>query len=174
MNRKKSLKIMRTLGWISVATLVLLMSGCATHNQGKRVIGETARIVVTDAGMEYLARIDTGARVTSIHALDMEVLEGSTEKEDNVGKMLTFYSENEKGESKKVTTRIIDIARVRNAQGVEFRYVVDLSLSWQGQEKAGHVNLRDRSAMTYKLLVGRNWLSNDFVVDVDKSEGLIK
>ena len=29
------------------------------------------------------------------------------------------------------------------------------------------VNLRDRSAMTYKLLIGRNWLSEDYLVDVD-------
>jgi len=79
-----------------------------------------------------------------------------------------------KGERTKVTTKIIDVSKVRNAQGVEYRYVVNLNLNWQGMDKSGHVNLRDRSAMSYKLLIGRNWLSDDFVVDVNKSEGIIK
>jgi hypothetical protein len=28
------------------------------------------------------------------------------------------------------------------------------------------VNLNDRSAMKYRLLLGRNWLENDYLVDV--------
>ena len=160
--------------WLLVATAMLILSGCAHYDSGKKVIGETAQISMTDGNIEYLARIDTGARITSVHALDVEVAESSQDKKDNIGKLLTFDTENEKGERKQVTTRVVDVAKVRNAQGVEYRYVVDLNLNWQGMDKSGHVNLRDRSAMSYKLLIGRNWLSDDFVVDVNKSEGIIK
>lgn len=65
--------------------------------------------------------------------------------------MVTFSTENEKGERREITIKIIDVAKVRNAQGVEYRYVVDLKLGWKGMAKGGEVNLRDRSAMSYKL-----------------------
>lgn len=155
-------------------TAAIALSGCSQDDNAKKVVGETAQISLTDGNIDYLARIDTGARITSVHALDMEVAEGSPDKKDNIGKLLTFNTVNEKGESKPVTAKIIDVAKVRNAQGVEYRYVVELNLNWQGMDKSVHVNLRDRSAMSYKLLIGRNWLSDDFVVDVNKSEGIIK
>lgn len=174
MNGKGSIANMPVLVWLLAAIATLVLYGCSPEHNGKKVIGETARISLTSAGMGYLARIDTGARITSVHALEMKVTDGAQDKKDNIGKLITFDTENEKGERKQVSARIVDVSKVRNAQGIEYRYVVDLDLGWQGLNKNVQVNLRDRSAMSYKLLIGRNWLSEDFVVDVDKSEGIIK
>lgn len=52
--------------------------------------------------------------------------------------------------------------------------MVRLPLRWHGITKNEEVNLRDRSAMRYKLLIGRNWLAKDFLVDVEQSEGVIE
>ncbi len=136
----------------------------------KMVVGETARIAVAEAGLEFLARIDTGARVTSIHALDVEVRGGAENKRGNKGKPVSFRVINARGEDAVLESTIVDVASVRNAQGTEYRYVVELTLVWEGFEKVVQVNLRDRSAMTYKLLIGRNWLAKDFVVDVDRGK----
>ena len=127
----------------AVLFFAVFLIGCSQETSSKKVIGETARISVAEADIEYLARIDTGARITSVHAMNMKVAEGSSEKKNNVGKMVTFSTENEKGELREVTTKIIDVAKVRNAQGVEYRYVVDLNLNWQSLNKRGRVNLRD-------------------------------
>ena len=174
MNKPLSLGLKPRPNGLSFILIALLLVGCTHTSNDKMVIGETARISLTEPGIEYLARIDTGARVTSVHALDMKVSGGVSDKKDNVGKMVTFSTENEKGERREITTKIIDVAKVRNAQGVEYRYVVDLKLGWKDMAKGGEVNLRDRSAMSYKLLIGRNWLSKDFIVDVDVAEGIIK
>ncbi len=136
----------------------------------KLVVGETARITVAEAGLEFLARIDTGARVTSIHALDIEIEGGAENKRANKGKPVTFRVINADGGERVLESTIVDVASVRNAQGTEYRYVVELTLVWEGFEKPVQVNLRDRSAMTYKLLIGRNWLANDFLVDVDRGK----
>lgn len=158
-----------------VPFIFLLMGQYAySESSAKKVIGETANILVNEADLYYLSRIDTGARITSIHALDLQVENNSADKENNIGKDITFTTINQNNQKTKITTKIVDVAKVRNAQGVEYRYVVELVLTWQGIEKKGLVNLRDRSAMSYKLLIGRNWLSQDFVVDVDLSEGIIK
>jgi len=167
--RSAMMPIVRT----SLLALIVVLAGCS-QVASKNVIGETALISLSEAGIEYLARIDTGARVTSVHAFDVEVSNGSHEKQDNVDKMISFTTENEHGRRERINTRITEVAKVRNAQGIEYRYVVNMNLRWQGLGKSTEVNLRDRSAMTYKLLIGRNWLANDFVVDVDKSDGLIK
>ncbi len=134
----------------------------------KFIIGETAQIAIAEAELEFLARIDTGARVTSIHALDVEVTGGVANQRENEGKPVRFRVINTKGEERTLESKIVDVASVRNAQGTEHRYVVELTLVWEGFEKAVEVNLRDRSAMTYKLLIGRNWLARDFLVDVDR------
>jgi len=49
--------------------------------------------------------------------------------------------------------------------------MIPLTLRWQGSNKVINVNLRNRDTMTYKLLIGRDWLSKDFIVDIDINKG---
>ena len=138
-------------------------AGCC---QGKDIIGETARIRVKEADFDYIARIDTGARMTSIHAVDLLIEDASDKPQENIGKTVTFVTRNNQGLRKILSGKIVDVATVKNAQGREQRYEVELTLQWHGKTKQVRVNLRDRSKMTYKLLIGRNWLAGDYLVDV--------
>lgn len=137
----------------------------------QKIIGETAWIRVGGVSFPYLARIDTGARVTSIHATEVNITDGSKEPEKNIGREITFTTVNRDGKSQQLTGLIKRISTVRNSQGIEQRYIIELVLSWENINKTVEVNLRDRSRMTYKLLIGRNWLSGDFLVDVDLKAG---
>lgn len=150
--------------------LLLLCSASLLAADSKQVIGETARIRVEEAGLDFVARIDTGARVTSLHAVDIVIKDASKKERDNIGKQISFVTRNNRGERKIMRARIAGVALVANAQGREYRYEVELTLNWKGKEKRVRVNLRDRSRMTYKLLIGRNWLAHDYLVDVDKKE----
>ncbi len=158
--------------YLSLFVMLFITASCSLNTK-KQTVGETARILVAETRNNYLARIDTGARITSIHATNITVKDGLAEKTDNVGKLVSFVTGNENQQQSKVTATIAEVAKVRNAQGVEYRYVVNLNLLWKGDNKTVLVNLRDRSAMTYKLLIGRNWLADDFIVDVNQSEGVI-
>ena len=133
----------------------------------KATIGETAWIGVGGVPFSYLARIDTGARVTSMHALDVKIANKHSVPQKNIGKSITFQTMNRDGTAHQVTGIITKVSTVKNSQGTEQRYVIELPLSWKDVNKKVEVNLRDRSKMTYKLLIGRNWLSKDFLVDVD-------
>lgn len=150
----------------SLLTLVLATS-CVTM-VNKHIIGQSAVIEVVDAGLAFKARIDTGAKRTSIHAVNINVNDKSELMEENTGKKITFKVINEKSEEREIKTTIKDVSSVRNSQGKEFRYVVEMELAWKGVSKKVEVNLRNREKMTYKLLIGRNWLENDFVVDVER------
>ena len=143
-----------------------LFAAAATAGE-KTIIGETAWIMVAQLPFPLLARIDTGARTTSIHAVDIGIIGASSVVQKNIGKTISFTTENREGKSQTLTARIIQVSTIRNSQGTEQRYVIELPLSYKHKRKKVRVNLRDRSGMKYKLLIGRNWLSGDFLVDVD-------
>jgi hypothetical protein len=46
--------------------------------------------------------------------------------------------------------------------------MVRLALQWKDFSKEVLVTLNDRTDMTYPLLIGRNFLQGDFLVDVDQ------
>ncbi len=161
-------------GYILTRILIVLSSlvvlSCSSVPGAKQVVGETASIHLAEAGLDFLARIDSGARSTSVHAYDLSLPPAGKDRE-YLGETLSYTVENEQGVSKRLEGKIVDVARVRNAQGVEYRYVVELTLNWRHLSKNVQVNLRDRSRMSYKLLIGRNWLRDDLLVDVSIHEG---
>lgn len=132
------------------------------------LIGATAQIELPDEQLGYVARIDTGARTTSIHAVDVVVEGAGADMHGDVGKPVRFRSVNQQGEAREFTTVISAVSQVSNSQGSELRYQVPLRLRWGAFERQVDVNLRDRSQMKYKLLIGRDWLRDAFVVDVQR------
>ena len=147
---------------------------CPPVQEGRLIVGATERIHVKEVALDFDARIDTGARTTSIHATEVVCDDPSPDKKANIGKAISFLVTNGRGEQRRVETKITAVTEVRNAQGVETRYAVPMTLYWQGNTKYINVNLRDRSAMTYKLLIGRDWLAGNCVVNVDINQGVRK
>ncbi|MEH6534326.1 MAG: RimK/LysX family protein [Photobacterium frigidiphilum] len=139
----------------------------------KSIVGQVETIKIHELGMDYKARIDTGAATTSINAYDIKVTgedSDSDDMRDHLGGMVEFKTKNEDGKEATYKGKIIKVSKIRNAQGVERRYAVVMDLGWNGQHKAVAVNLRNRSKLDYKLLIGRNWLEGNYLVDVEKSD----
>ena len=135
----------------------------------KKTIGPIAKLNIKQANLIYNTRIDTGAVENSLHAVNLRIeKEDKTDMENNIGKMITFTTENDKGKKVDIRTKIRGTSLIRNAQGSEIRYMVRLSVGEPGQEFLVDVNLKDRSKMSHKLLIGRNWLQGHYMVDVSK------
>lgn len=66
-----------------------------------------------------------------------------------------------------ISSKIEDERFVKNAESREKRYYVFLTISYKNISKKILVNLNNRSNSTYKILLGRNWLSGRYLVDVD-------
>ena len=60
------------------------------------------------------------------------------------------------------------VAQSLKGGDVDHRYKVRLTLQWKDVRKEVLVTLNDRTSMDYPLLIGRNFLSGDFLVDVDQ------
>jgi hypothetical protein len=162
----------RALRLLLLATLLLTGSCVVAPARGvrfARVVGATEVVRVEEAGLDFLARVDTGARTSSLHALELEIEDPAPRVEDNVGRKIQFLVVNERGESARISSVIVDVVGVRQALGTELRYAVPLHLTWRGVRRELRVNLRDRSAIDHKLLVGRDWIGRGFLVDVERN-----
>ncbi|MEN8141826.1 MAG: RimK/LysX family protein [Thermodesulfobacteriota bacterium] len=160
----------RLLLLICLVVLLLPTMAWGAGCRGKMIIGETARFLVREAGLSYLARIDTGAEITSLHAEDLKVHSAGRSSRANIGKKISFTTRNGRGDRRRLVAEIVDLALVRNTKGYEERYEVELTLVWQRRARRLRVNLCDRGAMNNRLLIGRNFLSPDCLVDVTKKE----
>src|SRR5688572_16095783 len=154
---------------LALAAIALACAGCAGTSGDPRVLGATERIHLVEADLDFLAVVDTGAYRTSIHALEIQIQDPAPRMRDNIGRRIAFLVVNEAGRSRRITSTISDAMPVRTSHGTEWRYVVPLRLRWGDVEKEVQVNLRDRSPMAYKMLVGRDWIRGDFLVDVDRN-----
>lgn len=132
-----------------------------------RRIGPVTTITEVSSGLPFPARVDTGATTCSIHYEEIEIEDASDDPAENVGKRVRVLIQNADGEKEWVTTKIVEHVTVRTSTDDEQRYKVPLKLRWQDVEKKVLVTLKDREKMKYPLLLGRNFLRGDFVVDVN-------
>ncbi|WP_197525610.1 putative ATP-dependent zinc protease [Pseudobythopirellula maris] len=135
---------------------------------GKATIGATAEVTELDSGVSFMARVDTGATVSSLHYERLEISGDDGQPQNNVGKIARVLIENRAGEQAWIESRIVDHATIRNAVDSQDRYYLRLRLRCRGVEKETLVTLSDRSRLGYAMLIGRDFLSGDFVVDVDR------
>ncbi|TWU30395.1 putative ATP-dependent zinc protease [Bythopirellula polymerisocia] len=133
-----------------------------------RLIGPVAPVAETGSGLVFKARVDTGASRCSLHVEEWEIDDADTVMSANVGKTIRFRLVNRRGESQWLTRQIAEVDLVRTSEDEEMRYLVPLSLSHQGVEREVLVSLNDRSKMSYAMLLGRNYLAGEFVVDVSR------
>ncbi|PSW09972.1 hypothetical protein C9I98_25445 [Photobacterium sanctipauli] len=134
----------------------------------KAVIGQKEQFYSNKANLSFRSRIDTGATRTSLHAINIEIEDFSPEPDENVGKMVNFITANEQGETVHMRSRITHVRQIQNSLGAELRYSIEMDFHLDGQEHVVETNLKDRSLMADKLLVGRNILACNYLVDVSK------
>ncbi len=134
--------------------------------QPTRLIGPTTTVTEVTSGLPFAARVDTGATTCAIHCEAVEIQGADPDPKKNIGKPIRFLVKNKDGESKWVESTIVDHVTVRTAAQNEHRYKVRLRFRWEDVEKHVAVTLDDRQNMRYPLLLGRNFLRDDFLVNV--------
>ncbi|WP_051216086.1 ATP-dependent zinc protease family protein [Ferrimonas futtsuensis] len=145
-----------------IAVCLLLMSLWGSGAMAKELVAAVERVHLGPGAIDFMARVDTGAAISSLHATDVRLLQSGNQQQ------VRFVTENHLGEQLTLTLPVVDTMRVRSAQGSERRYVVLLPVGFRGTQRAIKVNLKNRGHMAYRLLLGRNWLSGYYLVDVDR------
>jgi hypothetical protein len=137
----------------------------------KRTIGATATIVESSSGIAFPARVDTGAETCSLHVEKIDIQDKKSTRQRNIGKTIRFLLKASDGKTHWAEGIVADAVRVKSSSlksgDFDHRYKVRLTLQWKDVRKEVLVTLNDRTAMEYPLLIGRNFLERDFLVDVD-------
>ncbi len=133
----------------------------------KVLIGRIEWVHLPDLKIKHKARIDTGAKTTSLHARNIEEVEQRGEL------FVRFQTLDSEGKTVEMVRKVDTTQKVSNTSGfVTKRYVIKEKIKMGNIEKEVNINLNDRSNMDYKFLVGRNLLLGRFIVDVARSHVL--
>lgn len=133
----------------------------------KILIGRIEWVGLPDMKIKHKARIDTGAKTTSMHAVNIEEVEQRGEL------FVKFQTVDAEGKTVQVVRKVDMTQKVSNTSGfISKRYVIKEKIKIGNIEREINVNLNDRSKMDYKFLVGRNLLLGRFIVDVARSHVL--
>ncbi|NNU15733.1 ATP-dependent zinc protease [Parvularcula sp. ZS-1/3] len=126
------------------------------------IIGEVERVHLADAGLSFAARIDTGATSTSIDARNIEEFERDGDP------WVRFEVRTNDDDSAALERKVVDRVDIVSAGDTEDeRLVVELELCLSDVLRTVEVNLADRKGLNYRLLVGRDLLSDGgFLVNV--------
>jgi hypothetical protein len=127
----------------------------------KLVVGELERIVIDPPGGTLVARIDTGADSSSLHAEEL------VEFERDGKRWVRFNLRLEDGVAT-IERPIRRVARVRQQDDDEARKrpVVQLRIRLGKLRQTVDFTLADRSHMDNEVLLGRNFLTDAALVDV--------
>lgn len=131
----------------------------------KLVIGEIENVNVAPPGQVFMARIDTGAAGTSIHASHIVAFERDGRD------WVRFQIDHPSIEAPLTIERpVARTVRVKQAGSdtAERRLVVKMTITLGSMTEQIDVSLSERAAMTYPLLIGRNFLRNLAIVDVSQ------
>jgi hypothetical protein len=157
------------LAWLACLCCIGFANGDeanAPEQPQVRMIGATTLVTEVTTGVPLPARVDTGATSCSIHCESFEIKDAHSDPKENIGKPVRFLVKNKDGESTWVETKIVDHVTVKTAEREDQRYKVRLRLRWEDVEKKVAATLNDRQNMKYPMLLGRNFLRDDFLVNV--------
>ena len=148
------------LNFLLVLIILLLLLGKGSAGE-KMTIGEAEDVILMPWGVRLPARIDTGAATSSLDARELTVKNNIAEF-----RLPKMYG------GLRLRLPVIEWQKIRSADFRERRPVVELEICLGSNRIRTLVNLADRSMVKYPLILGRNFLKENYVVDVKRRRTL--
>ena len=132
------------------------------------IIGWREWVSLPELGIKHIkAKIDTGARSSSLHAFEIEpfVRDGKSMVRFDVHPV-----QRRDDISVRCEAQVHDIRRVRSSSGeVSKRFVILAMVSWMGETWPVELTLANRSEMGFRMLIGREAIRGRMLVDPGRS-----
>lgn len=133
---------------------------------GKRLVGWRELVDLPDLGLRAVpAKIDTGARTSSLHATVLDRYD--RDGEEFVRFAVDFPRQNVRHVCEAIH---VDHRGITSSNGdTQMRLIVKTPIRIGGIEFRAEISLADRSDMQFPLLIGRTALRRRFLVDAGRS-----
>jgi len=142
--------------FIILVALSFLIAG-TVHAKEAITIGLVEDVILVPWGVKLPARIDTGAATSSLDAQELRIQ----------GNMAEFRLPEKYG-GLQLRLPVVDWKHIRSSEAREKRPVVEVECCIGPKHLRIRVNLNDRSMVKYPMIIGRNALRKNFVVDCMK------
>jgi len=142
---------------LSILAPVFLFTPGIAAAEEKTVIGGIEDVILLPWGIKLPARVDTGAAKSSLDAREIKVQDD----------MIEFKLPKKFG-GLEIRLPIMGWRHIRTPEGLERRPIVELEICLGSKRFRTLVNLTDRSMVKYPLILGRNFLGENFLVDVKR------
>lgn len=175
---------MATIRWFSLVLFFVCLPAMASDSSDKPWVPETLGfvewVVLENAGLRLKARLDTGAKTSSLHATDIEPFEKDGERWVRFSIPLGDHKDqpNPGGLDHKdvVITLTEPVERTvlikRKGAPSQRRYVVDMTFCIAGTSHHTQFSLTNRKNFSYPVLLGRRFMSDDSIL-VDSSDSFL-
>lgn len=132
------------------------------------VVGWREWVSLPQADVAWVkAKVDTGARSSSIHAFDLEVRE--IDGQERVRFSLHPWQRSD-DDVTELDLPVLDRRDVRSSNGqTEQRYAVAMDVTLAGRTITTVMTLSNRDEMGFRMLIGREALERGFLVDASRS-----
>ncbi|MGD8483231.1 MAG: RimK/LysX family protein [Thioalkalispiraceae bacterium] len=144
----------------------LLLGGMVNTASAESVdtIGWIEQVNIHPQNLLITAKIDTGADNSSVHANDIEVYE----KQGN--KWVRFVIENRQGDMVNFDLPLVRMATIKRKGAAPLqRPIVNMDLCLGNTMKKVQINLADRDNFKYRMLIGRSYLKNQYLVNASQT-----
>lgn len=150
----------RTILKAALLSLIFLIGPGVTQVEAKEKIslGGVENVALLPWGVIMPARIDTGASTSSLDARNIVIK----------GNEVEFNLPPQYG-GRKIRLPLQKMKTIRSAEAKDRRPVVIVELCIGSKRVRTRMNLNDRSKVKYPVLIGRNTLMHDFVVECSGS-----
>ena len=129
------------------------------------VVGAVERVQIEPEDLVLQARVDTGARTSSIDAQDITPFE----RDGKPWVKFKLPLRDDKKSSTEITTPVTGRASIkRHGEEPLHRLVVSLRVVLGPVDRLSDFTLADRSGYDYPVLIGRSYLQGVALVDVDR------
>lgn len=153
---------------MAILIFTILMSsieGKDASADQKTIIGWLEEVYLPEYDFLMRAKIDTGAKNSSIHAMDVEYVK----KRNGERVKIRFKTMDLKRRYQIIEADVVREVRIKKSKFItRTRPEIELEICLGGVRKRIRVNLADREGMNYRMILGRKALEGDFIVDVSK------
>ncbi|MCO6441769.1 MAG: ATP-dependent zinc protease [Nitrococcus mobilis] len=137
-------------------------------SQSRSLLGWIEWVVLEPQKLRLKARLDTGAKTSSLHAVDVVEFERDGAKWVRFKLPLEAHKEDYQGELPTLVYErpVLDTVLIKRKNAhVQPRYVVEMAFCIDGREHEAEFSLADRGNFNYPVLLGRRFLGSVALVD---------
>jgi hypothetical protein len=140
-------------------TLLVLILLCQPV-YAKEVIGWVENVAIYPGNLKLKAKMDSGAKTSSIHCDCQSTIRRNGED------WLRITVTNHKHELVTLERKIVRTVKIKRHFGEkQERPVIKLGICLKNVYKETEVNVIDRGGLNYQMLIGRDFLTGDFLID---------